>query len=513
MTTHLTNLVRAGYGSIFITTFEEDRVVNDLVAVAKQLKYEVWSWSITEGLKNGKGIPGTEDPLKMLNAFAVLEDPKEENDEPQGKIVSNKSLVILKDFHAFLRGTPSPMLVRRLKECIASGRATNRHLIILGCQLHLPPELEKEIVVVEFSLPTREELKTVAEGIAESVKQELNGNSDAILDAGSGLTTTEFADACAYSVAEKGAIEPGIVNRIKAETIRKGGILEVVKPGITFADIGGQDELKGWIGKRKHAFTKKAQEYGLPMPKGVILMGPPGAGKSYATRAMASELDCPLVKLDAGKLFGSLVGSSEANVRSVIAQVEAFGKCVLQIDEIDKSFAGMVGGHDGDSGTTRRVIGTFLTWMQDKTSPVFLIATANDLTKLPPELLRKGRWDEMFFIDLPTRKELEEIWRVQIRRHGRKPEEFNLGALANRTDGWTGAEVEALFKEGLYAAFEQNKEPDTELLVELSYKTVPLSQTMGESIKALREWSKNRARSASTPQETKPATLKQKVAA
>lgn len=513
MLTHLTNLVRAGYGSIFITTFEEDRVVNDLVAVAKQLKYEVWSWSITEGLKNGKQIPGTEDPLKMLNAFAALEDPESEDDEPQGKIVSNKSLVILKDFHAFLRGTPSPMLVRRLKECIALGRATNRHLIILGCQLHLPPELEKEIVVVEFSLPTREELKTVAVSIAESVGQELNGSTDSILDAGSGLTTTEFADACAYSVAEKGCIDPGIVNRIKAETIRKAGILEVIKPGITFDDIGGQDELKGWTVKRKHAFTKKAREYGLPTPKGIILMGPPGAGKSYATRAIASELDCPLLKLDAGKLFGGIVGSSEANVRSVIAQVEAFGKCALQLDELDKGFAGMVGGHDGDNGTTRRVIGTFLTWMQDKTSPVFIVATANDLTKLPPELLRKGRWDELFFIDLPTQKEREEIWKVQIKKHGRKPEEFALDVLSKRTEGWTGAEIEALFKEGLYAAFEHDREPSTTLLEELSFKTVPLSQTMGESIKALREWSKNRARSASTPQETKPANLKRKVAA
>ncbi len=203
--------------------------------------------------------------------------------------------------------------------------------------------------------------------------------------------------------------------------------------------------------------------------------------------------------MDTGRLFGGLVGQSETNVRNVIAQVEAFGRCVLWIDEIDKGFAGVVGGHDGDSGTTRRVIGTFLTWMSEKKSPVFIVATANDLTKLPPELLRKGRWDEMFFLDLPTVQERTEIWAVQIQMKGRKPKKFNLQALAESTENWTGAEIEALFNEGLFAAFHKGKEPTTELLVELSQNTVPLSKTMAEQLAHLRSWAEGRCRRASTP--------------
>lgn len=517
MKTHLANLIRASYGCIYVQTWEEERAIADIISVAKEMKkagkpnpYDVWTWSITDGLCNGTKIPGTQDVLKTLDRFFETQDGE---DGPEGTHIPNNSILILKDFHAFMRGNPPAILVRRLKECIAVGRATNRHIIITGCQLHLPPELEKEIIVVEFSLPTREELKPIAEELASSVKQDLNGNTELILDAGCGLTTTEFSDACAYSVAERGEINAGIINRIKAETIKKAGILEIVNPGVTFAMLGGLLELKNWTDKRKGTFSKKAREYGLPPSKGAILYGVQGCGKSYATRAIASELERPLLKLDAGKLFGSLVGSSEANVRAVIAQVEAFGSCVLWIDELDKSFAGMVGGHDGDSGTTRRVIGTFLTWMQEKTSPVFIIATANDLTKLPPELLRKGRWDELFFIDLPTPSEREEIWKVQIKKHGRKPSDFNLSTLTAATEGWTGAEIEALFTEALYTAFAQDDEPDTDLLLDLSKRTKPLSETMAEPIKALREWSRGRARSASAEQEVKTAKLKRKVAA
>lgn len=510
MKSQLTNYIKAGYACLWAVSHEEERITAEIAKVAEELNYALWSWTITAGLvnKDESGLDKTQDPLAALTQFIAHTVSKK--GEPEGTNIPNKSIVILKDFHAFLKNAPA-LLVRRLKEAITVGRASNRHLIILGCQLNLPPELEKEITVIEFSLPDREELRVVAERTAKAAGQEVNGNMEQILDAGSGLTTTEFEDACAFSKVEHGSIEPGVVSRIKAAVLKKGGILEVLNPGVTFDDLGGLRELKDWVSKRKRAFSKEARLYGLPMPKGVILCGVQGAGKSYATRAIASELECPLLRLDAGKLFGGLVGSSEANVRSVIAQVEAFGKCILQIDEIDKGFAGMTGGHDGDSGTTRRVIGTFLTWMQDKTSPVFIVATANDLTKLPPELLRKGRWDELFFIDLPAFEERVEIWRVQIRRHGRKPDKFDLEALAQQTGEWTGAEIEALFKEGLYWAFGQDKEPDTATLQMLMQNTVPLSKTMAEPIKALREWSKGRARPASAPLTTKKASAQRKI--
>lgn len=498
--------IRAGYSALQCVTHEEDRVIAEICTAAKDIngvEYNLWSWSITSGLSNictEEIVKGTADPIAMLNALYEFEITGDEP-APHGTKIPNKSIIILRDFHALLRN-PNVLVVRRLKECISVGRATQRHIIIVGCQLHLPPELEKEITAIEYGLPSKADLLVVAKQLAADAKQELNGETERILDAGSGLTTTEFADAAAKSIIERGCIDPVLISDSKAEAIRKGGILEIVKPGVTFEQLGGLSDLKAWVSKRKHAFSDKAKEWGLPTPRGVCMFGVQGGGKSVATRAIASELNCPLIRLDAGKLFGGIVGSSEANVRNVIQQVEAFGKSVLQIDEIDKGFAGMTGGHDGDSGTTRRVIGTFLTWMSEKTAPVFIVATANDLTKLPPELLRKGRWDELFFIDLPSHAERVEIWAVQIRRNKRNPDDFNLSALASATDQWTGAEIEALYNEGLYAAWDAQCEPNTELLLALSKGTQPLSTTMAEQVSSLRSWAKGRAKYAS-PQDNK----------
>jgi ATPases of the AAA+ class len=354
---------------------------------------------------------------------------------------------------------------------------------------------------VDFKLPGKEQLMAVLEGIANSagILLDDNGKTELILDAGMGGTTTEFEDWLSISVVESGGreIDHNIIAREKALALKKSGILEVVNTDVTFNDLGGLDELKAWTHRRVRAFSKEAVAYHLPMPKGICIFGVQGCGKSFATKAIANELQVPLLKLDAGRLFGSLVGQSEATTREVINQVEAFGKCVLQIEELDKSFAGMKSSHDGDSGTTRRVVGTFLTWMQEKTSPVFIVATANDLTKLPPEMLRKGRWDELVFVDLPTETERVEVWRVQIRRHHRNPDEFDLSALSKITEGWSGAEIEALFNESLYAAFDKSKEPDTELIVSLSKDTAPLSKMMAAEIEALRQWANGRAKRAS----------------
>lgn len=500
--------LRAGYSCLQILTHEEARAVGAIHAAAAALEYHLWSWSVTTGLcevyQNSDGETVTKAEANTAEPAAALKAFKE------GKI-QDKSVVILRDFHVALKGHPM-ILTRLLRDCIEIGRATNRHLILVGCRLELPPEVEKEVTVIELQLPTRDELLVLAKELAAGVDQELNGDTDAILNAGCGLTTLGFNDAASYAIVKTGSITPMVVADLKADAIKKSGILEILPPGITFNDIGGLDALKEWISRRKRAFTKDAVSYGLPTPKGVCLYGVQGGGKTVATRAIAAELGCPLIRLDAGRLFGGIVGSSEANTRGVIQLVEAFGQCVLMIDEIDKGFAGMVGGHDGDNGVTRRVIGSFLTWMAEKKSPVFIVATANDLTRLPPELLRKGRWDELFFIDLPTAVERQAIWAVQIRRHGRKPEAYDLEKLAACTPEWTGAEIEALMGEGLYAAFETGGEPTTDLLVALSKETAPLSKTMGPQLDALRDWSVGRSRMASR-QEVKAVALKRKVAA
>lgn len=498
----LTAYIRSGKSGLYVTSYEETRVENEFAKIVAHLDsikkpddraFGLYTWSLTQGIVNvtddpPTSIPDTEDPLApngMLDTFNKLPE---------------RSILLARDFHALL-GDSNPLLIRKVKDCLAAGKMANRVFVILGCELRLPPELSKEVSVVEFRLPDKAQLQTVLTGIANSAGILLNGNGneDLILDAGLGGTTTEFEDWLSIAVVESSGkeIDHNIIAREKALALKKSGILEVVKTDITFDDLGGLDELKAWTHRRVRAFTKEATAYHLPMPKGICLFGVQGCGKSYATKAIANELQVPLLKLDAGKLFGSLVGQSEATTRAVINQVEAFGKCVLQIEELDKSFAGMKSSSDGDSGTTRRVVGTFLSWMQEKTSPVFIVATANDLTKLPPELLRKGRWDELVFVDLPTETERVEIWRVQIRRHHRSPDDFDLSALSKITDGWSGAEIEALFNEALYAAFDETREPDTELIVALSKDTAPLSKMMASEIEALRQWANGRAKRAS----------------
>lgn len=471
----------------------------------QELDFRVYTWSPTTGVTHGGKVIDTycNKPTKIPQvALAMFMAIKKEEEQWMGAEIPNKSVFILYDFHLYL-SKRDPEITRLVKDAIRTGRATARSIIIMSSQLVLPPELEKEFTVVDFPLPSREELYVQAEGLCKQKGVELNGNKEAILDAGVGLTINEFNDAVAACLTEHNEIRPEMLAQLKAATIRKAGLLEIITPGVTFDDLGGLDAAKTWIKKRRHAFTKEARDYGLPMPKGMILFGVQGAGKSFLTRAIASELECPLIRLDTGRLFGGLVGQSEANVRAVILQVEAFGKCILQVDEIDKGFAGMVGGSGGDGGTTRRVIGAFLTWMAEKTSPVFIVATANDLTLLPPELLRKGRWDELFFIDLPTGPELAEIWKVQIRMKGRNPKAYDIEKLVEATMFWTGAEVEALMNEGLFAAFSHKNEagepgePTTEMLVDLSKHSVPLSKTMSEQMENLRKWARGRCRMAS----------------
>lgn len=510
----LQNFFRAGFSALDIISPEGQRVEGEVAAAAEAAGFDFYTWKCTTGLFKIKPAKGKKpaETVAMMSEEEVKDPPVPPHyyilnkfdamvREASKSETQSKAVVLLHDYHMFLTN-PDPVLFRRIKDSLLLAKMCSHTLVIVGCQLVMPPELEKEITVVEFKLPDREQINVVLEAICASAKMELNGNREQIIDACCGGTTTEIENWLALAVIESGGkdIDPKVVEREKATALKKSGMLEVINTDLTFDDVGGLDALKAWIKRRANAFGKEAADYHLPTPKGVCLFGIQGCGKSYATKAIANVLKMPLIKMDAGKLFAGLVGKSEENVRAVIAQVEAFGKCVLQIEELDKSFAGMKNSHDGDSGTTRRVIGTFLTWMQEKTSPVFIVATANDLTKLPPELLRKGRWDELFFLDLPTESERAEIWKVQIRRHHRAPKEFDLSALAKITDGWSGAEIEALFNEALYAAFDEGREPDTELLLELSKDTAPLSKMMAADIEALRTWSTGKARRASRPQ-------------
>jgi len=498
MKAQIISYIRAGCPALLIVSHEETRIHALFREIAKERDFTLHSWSCTTGLlniANGTQIPDTEEPIAALDEIKNLPE---------------KSLILLNDFHQWLID-PNPLLVRKLKDVMAIGKMSSRMLVIIGCQLRLPPELEKSVAVIDFPLPDRAQLRVVLEGVAKSAGIEINGNTDAILDAASGLITSEAEEAFALSFVECGDITPEIIARQKAQTIRKNGILEIVETSLGLDDIGGLQCLKSWLTKRRLAFSKKAADYGLPVPKGVLVTGIPGVGKSLTAKAAAKILGVPLLKLEAGKIFGSLVGASEANMRTVIQTAEAAAPCVLWADEIEKGFSGSKSSGSTDGGTSSRVFGQFLNWMNEKTSPVFVFATANDISQLPPEFLRKGRFDELFFADLPDEQDRADIWRLHIAKRGRNPDKFDLATLANMTAEFTGAEIEAAVNEGLFAAFDENTEVADKHLVDAISCTVPLSRTMATQITALREWARGRARRASAAPASQTGTFNRKM--
>jgi AAA+ superfamily predicted ATPase len=488
MKTQIINYIRAGYSGLYIVSHEEQRVEAEFKAIAKDTGFDLFFWSCVDGLVNTSTSQQNNvlDPLEALEAIRSLKE---------------KTIILLKDFHLFLID-PNPVLLRKLKDVLVESKTKNHALIVLGCRLALPPELEREITVVEFKLPDKAQLSLVLDGVVESAiesgKKLPTIQTEAALDAAAGLTTTEAENAFALSVVEADEIEPWIIAREKAQAINKSGLLELVTRRPTLASIGGMDVLKAWLLKRRCAFTTKARDYGLPVPNGLLIIGIAGTGKSQTAKATAEVFDVPLLRLDAGKLFAGLVGGSEANLRAAIQTAEAIAPCVLWIDELEKSFAGSKSSGSTDGGTSARVLGSFLSWMQEKTSPVFVVATANDVQQLPPELLRKGRFDETFFVDLPNQQEREAIWKIVISDYSRDPKDFDVVQLARITDSFTGAEIRAVFFDAMFEAFESEDEPTDLYIAEVLNGFVPLSKLMAEPINELRSWSKGRARLATS---------------
>jgi hypothetical protein len=482
----ITNYIRAGYSGLYIVSAEEQRVEAEIKAIAESLKFDLFFWGAVDGLINASN-GGQNNAIDPLDALQAIEELKE------------KSIILLNDFHLHL-DDPNPILISKFKQVLLQAKTQNKTLIILGCRLCIPPELERELTVIDFALPGPEELGKVLDGIIESavLKNVAADAKEQIIASAKGLTTIEAENAFALSVVQCGTVNPAIVYHEKAQALKKNGILEVIQPAEDLNSIGGLDVLKSWLLSRKNAFSKRANEYGLPSPKGVLVMGIAGTGKSLTAKAIANVFNVPLLKLDAGKIFGSLVGSSEANMRTVIQTAEAIAPCCLWIDELEKGFSGTKSSGSTDGGTSARVFGSLLNWLQEKQSPVFVVATANDVSQLPPELLRKGRWDELFFVDLPNEEERRSIWSIQIQKYGRDPKDFDLDQLARASDGMTGAEIESAFVEALYAGFDQEREPTELDIARVLTATMPLSKLMAEQVNSLRAWAKGRARFATS---------------
>jgi SpoVK/Ycf46/Vps4 family AAA+-type ATPase len=364
------------------------------------------------------------------------------------------------------------------------------------------------VTVLDLPLPGADELgATLDEYVARAAKSLgvrvalQDGEREALVRAAQGLTLTELANALARAIVRDGAVDArtvGALHEEKRQIVRKSPALEYVPAGQALGDIGGVEALKRWLESRASAFTERARRYGLPVPRGLLLVGVQGAGKSLCARCAAGQWALPLLRLDVGAVFSGLVGSSEANLRHAVALAEALSPCVLWIDEIEKGFAGADRGGAADGGTAARVFGSLLVWLQEKQAPVFVIATANSIEALPAELLRKGRFDEVFFVDLPSAAERLEILRIHLEKRRRDARGFDLETLAEAADGCSGAELEQAVIAGMFYAFQDDRKLETHDVLRALRETVPLSRTMGEQADALRAWAQGRARPASS---------------
>jgi len=366
----------------------------------------------------------------------------------------------------------------------------------------IPIELEKEVAVLDFAMPDMAELNQVLSQQLDLTRNRriTTETREKLLKAALGLTRDEAEKVYRKAQVTTGRLteeEVGIVLSEKKQLIRRNGILEYIEEDETIQSVGGLEELKRWLTQRSNAFTERAREYGLPQPKGMLILGVPGCGKSLIAKTTSRLWGLPLLRLDMGRVYdGSMVGRSEANLRNALKTAESISPAILFIDELDKAFAGTAGSADSDGGTSSRIFGSFLTWMQEKDSPVFVMATANRVERLPGEFLRKGRFDELFFVDLPNAEERKDIFRIHLSKRKRDIPRFDLDQLANVSDGFSGAEIEQALVAAMYDAFAQEREFTQLDIIAAVKATQPLSKTMSEQVTALRDWARQRARPA-----------------
>ena len=490
-------LARAKYPLIYIISWEERRVEEMLRQVAAERRKQLYVWTLTDGVVPVDSPEATVDtstrnPLAALDYISFSQE---------------SAIFVLKDFHPFLDargGTEQNVIVRKIRDVLNQLKESRKTLVILSPVLKFPPELEKDITILDFSLPNADELAQSLDRVVRSAR-EISGmkinldetEREMILNAARGLTCTEAENVFAKSLVMTHRLDVDVIIGEKEQLIRRSHILEYFQSVDDFSNVGGMGLLKEWLRKRSRAFSEKARAFGLPEPKGLLLLGVQGAGKSLLAKAVASQWHLPLLRLDLGRVFSELVGSSENNIRSALRLAESVAPCVLWIDEIEKGLGGVASSHNSDAGTTARIFASMLTWMQEKTSPVFVIATANDISKLPPEMLRKGRFDEIFFVDLPLAQERREIFAIHLALRGRDPLRFDLNKLAAASQGFSGAEIEQVIVSSLYDAFEEERDLITQDLLNNISQTIPLSQTMETEISRLRRWGRTHARPAS----------------
>ena len=482
---HLDLLIRARTPLIWIRSGEEARVEVLLELAAKRLSpRRLASWDYIEGLKgipNSKGI-GAKQPMAVLQWIQKLDS-------------NNPTILLVKDFHRF---TEDPGIARMLRNLSIQLRE-NPHTIVLCSGPWIPPEdLDDALTILDLPLPKEPEIKNLLKNISEASGSFLEKEVlEELTHACSGLSESRVRQVAARALAKRGKIgleDLAEVLEEKRQNIARSEVLEYCETKAKTSDIGGLEALKGWLDQRHQAFSDEARNFGLPLPRGVLLVGPQGTGKSLTAKAIAHSWSMPLLRLDVGRLFAGLVGASEARTRETIQRAEAMAPCVLWIDEIDKGFGGDA---RSDGGTSQRVLANVLTWMAEKTSAVFVVATANGVERLPGELLRKGRFDEIFMLDLPTSQERSSILELHIQQ--RRPNvNLPLNAVIDRTTGFSGAELEQTVIEAMHLAFAERRELEETDLILAASQLVPLSRTAKEQLTSLKQWAESgRARPAS----------------
>jgi hypothetical protein len=492
-------LIRARYPIVYVVSWEEDRVEQELINIAKLRNKKLFIWTLTQGLvRHGTGTAtskagGTTDPVQAINAVLDQMEP---------------AIFLFKDFHPFMEENRVNLaVIRRLRDASHYLRDTYKTIIIVAPTVTIAPELSKDVNLFEYGLPGVSEFNALLDRIIDDVK----GNSrfrvdleqadrEKLVQAARGLTLREAENVFAKTIVNDGKLDASDISVVfseKQQIIRKSGLLEYYESQEDMGSVAGLGQLKTWLQTRGLAFTDKAVEFGLPAPKGVLLLGVQGCGKSLTAKAAANMWRMPLLRLDIGRMFGSLVGSSEENMRRAIQTAESIAPAILWVDEIDKAFSGATESGGQDGGTSSRVFSTFLTWLSEKKSNVFVIATANNIQQLPPELLRKGRLDDIFFVDLPNENERASVFEIHLKRRKRDAKNFELQELARITEGFSGAEIEEAVIAGLFDAFSVGSDLTQEILCNSIYSTVPLSRTMSEELARLRKWAAGRARLAS----------------
>lgn len=495
-------LLRARNPLIWLVTREEARAERLIIDASASAGYVPLAWDCATGITQIVGgapiDPSAIDPAQVL---AAVRDSK------------SRSVYALRDLHAWLR---DPTITRSLRSLCRSlpqaPRDSARAVIVITPSAEVPPELQGHAIVVDVPLPDREEIGELLDAAIAALPDEMrasaapNGTRDAAIDAAVGLSAEEAQSTFARSIIATRRIDPATVAQEKRRVIARERVLEWFDPHPSGLDgVGGLETLKGWLTQRRAAFTPAARAYGLSAPKGVLLVGVPGCGKSLSAKAIAAAWSMPLLRLDMGALRSKWVGESEGNIRKALKVAETVAPCVLWLDEIEKAMGGATQGA-ADGGVSADALGAVLQWMQDRAGSVFVVATANDVSKLPPELMRKGRFDEVFFVDVPNATERGAIVRTALRENGRDVDSIDSAAIAAATAEFTGAELAALVPDAMFSAFADGARPVTTAdLITAARATVPLAKTASDRINALRQWAAGRARMASTPEVTNAA--------